>query len=147
MTIRRNADIAAMSSAYSDFEAGVDAAPEGTFSMSRNLKFEIGDAIDDLIRTVRRLGLNANNSDGAREVEALVYGWVRDANLDNPEFAMTENFGFCLGEAEGDAEREQVIASHEAAYLDIQVDDEEPDVSDDEDQYAGADAPFPGQEA
>lgn len=147
MTIRRNVNLAVMSSDYAAFEAGVDAAPEGSFSMSRNLKFEIGDATDDLIRMVRRLGLNVNNSDGAREIEALLFGWVRDANPDNPEFAMTQSFGCCLDEATGDAERQKVIDAHETAYHDIQIVDDEPEVRDDEDQYAGADAPFPGQEA
>lgn len=99
MTIRRSVNIDAMNSDYTAFEEGVDSAPEGLFSFARNLKFEIGEACDDYLRAMTRIGAKVCNCDGIREIEVMMFAMIRDRNPDS-EITQVVGFGRTLRDAD-----------------------------------------------
>ncbi len=92
MTIRRNVNIDALNDRYNYLERCAEKAPDGTYALSKATVETIGEIADDIMRRVRALGLRANNCDGIREVEAVIYGYVADANPDS-ELRVGEGFG------------------------------------------------------
>jgi hypothetical protein len=104
MTIRRNVDIAALNTHFGNFEECIENAPAGTYEDEKLIRHLIGDCADRLMEGLKALGLDTPNCDQIREVEAVMYGYVRDANPLN--VAAAEGFGMAM---DGPA-RERVIA-------------------------------------
>jgi hypothetical protein len=83
MTIRRNVDLAAINSTYTDFLDGVEIAKAGVVPVAQNVADMIGDAVDGIFRETRALGLKACNCDGLREIEALIFDMLLSQNPDS----------------------------------------------------------------
>lgn len=64
---------------FAAFRNGVESAPEGCYEYAREVRDEIGNAVDALIQKFRDLGIRIDNSDAAHNVEAVIFDWVRKA--------------------------------------------------------------------
>ncbi|MGS0567052.1 hypothetical protein [Xanthomonas oryzae] len=106
MTIRSYIDARALNTELESFERCADESPAGTYEQAKELAELIGRIADDLIRGLRAIGMQADNCDGIREVEAVIYGWIKNSNPDATVFPTAEGFGDSLG---GPA-RERVLA-------------------------------------
>jgi len=104
MTIRNRIDANELSNRLSDLELCAEYAPEGTYEREKEIVAFIGDTANAILRGVRELGLNAPNCDQIREVEAVLYGYIRSANA----LAVAAGEGF--GAAMSGPARERVIA-------------------------------------
>ena len=87
-------------------KACADMAPAGTYEDAKALNEVIGDAVDNLMRELRALGLKADNCDRAFELEAAIYAYVKASNPGGTIFTTAEGFGDAMS---GPA-RERVIA-------------------------------------
>lgn len=96
MTIRNSIDAQALSRAYDDFERCAEEAPDGAYEEAKAVKALIGGLADRLIQDVRALGLKADNCDSIREVEAVIYGYLKASNPEATVFAVSEGFGHWL---------------------------------------------------
>jgi hypothetical protein len=90
MADRLNQDLAA-------FRSGCMDAPEGTYIPEKQAYAVIGAAMDDLIVKLRELGFPVCNSDGAHNVEAVIFDWVRQTGRGEIESLIG------LGNLDGDA--------------------------------------------
>ncbi|MDI3258454.1 MAG: hypothetical protein QJR02_02025 [Sinobacteraceae bacterium] len=95
MTIRSSIDARALNRSLTDFE-GVDDAPDGSYEQAKSLRRLIGDSVDQLMKNIREMGLCVDTCDGIREVEAVIYGYIKDANPDHPMFPTAEGFGAAM---------------------------------------------------
>lgn len=95
-----------METALRNFKRCAEEAPEGTYEEAKSLNSLIGEAVDQLMRDVRALGLKADACDLAFEVEATIYDYVKRSNPDGTMFPVSEGFGSAM---DGPA-RERVIA-------------------------------------
>ncbi|MBO9878478.1 hypothetical protein [Xanthomonas sp. D-99] len=96
MTIRSRIDARALNAALESFERCADEAPRGTYEHAKQLATLIGETAQSLISGLREIGLDANNCDGIREVEAVIYGYIKDSNPDATVFPTAEGFGAAL---------------------------------------------------
>ncbi len=113
MTIRQSINPERLNSFLTLAEACAENAPQGSYETERKAVKLIGWLADELIVQARELGLKAPNCDQIREVESVVYGYLRDAN---PEaFAAAEGFGAAMDTPA----RERVIrqAKEEVQFL------------------------------
>lgn len=105
MTIRSTIAVAAANTALSNLEACCENAPEGTYEDAKELRSILGETCDTFMARLRELGLKTPNCDQIREVEAVLYNYVREANPER--YASAEGFGTSM---DGPA-RERVIAA------------------------------------
>lgn len=91
---------------FEHFANCAEDAPEGMYRDVKDIRNVIGDAADDLIYQIRRLGFKANNCDGIYQVEEAIYKWIVESNPDDVIFPTAEDFGEAMT---GDF-RDQVIA-------------------------------------
>lgn len=89
-----------------NFKRCAEEAPEGTYDEAKSLNDAIGNAVDQLIRDIRALGLKADTCDRAFALEAAIYTYVKQSNPDCSLFAMAEGFGASMD----GPPRERVIA-------------------------------------
>lgn len=82
-----------LQAALTNFKRCTEEAPEGTYEEAKNLNNTIGDAIDQLMRDIRALGLKADNCDRAFALEAAIYEYVKQSNPDASLFVVAEGFG------------------------------------------------------
>lgn len=106
MTIRSHIQAGSLNEAWGHFEAAAEAAPEGTYEQAKQVARLIGTFADDLVNGLRTLGLQANNCDGIRDVEAVIYGYIRDSNPEASVFSTAEG----LGESLDGPSRDRVLA-------------------------------------
>ena len=106
MTIRNHVDLRGLNASWSDFERCAEEAPAGTYAQAKAIAEMIESHANALIKELHALGMKADTCDGVREVEALMYGYIRDSNPDAPIFPTAEGFGQAM---EGPA-RERVLA-------------------------------------
>lgn len=106
MTIRTQIDVRALNDALGHFERCADEAPRGTYEQAKRLVELIGETAQSLIGRLRECGLEANTCDGIREVEAVIYGYIKDSNPDATVFPTGEGFG----ESMGGPARDRVLA-------------------------------------
>lgn len=95
-----------MQNALSNFKRCAEEAPEGTYEEAKCLNNVIGGAVDQLMRDLRAMGLNADASDRAFELEAAIYAYVKQSNPDATVFPVSEGFGSSMD----GPERERVLA-------------------------------------
>lgn len=62
---------------FAAFRNGIEDAPAGTYVAETQVRAAIGEAVDGLIEKFRELGFPVCNSDGAHNVEAVIFDWVR----------------------------------------------------------------------
>lgn len=94
MTIRKFISPRDLSGQLSLLEACAEHAPDGCYEHEKRVLSAIGDIATMILRQTRALGLIAPNCDQIREVEAVIYGYMREANpLD---FAAAEGFGMAM---------------------------------------------------
>lgn len=91
MTIRSHLNPQKLNEKLQFLEACAENAPAGTYEDAKALRRLIGASVDNLIRDLKAAGYDTPNCDQAREVEAVIYGYVRDANP--LEVATAEGFG------------------------------------------------------
>lgn len=156
MTIRRHVNIAELNEDFMAFEEACSEAPQGMFQQARAVRDQVlGYSADEFLRVARSADIEVCNSDGIREIETMMFDMLRRMNPGS-EIDMAIYLGRALRLAPDDrmalyGSKQDIIARLKrdrdflASFL-PPIDDE-PVVNDDEDQYAGSDAPFPGQEA
>lgn len=115
MTIRNFISPRDLSGQLALLEACVENAPDGTFEFEKRARTAIGDITDTLLRKTRALNLNAPSCDQIREVEAVIYGYLREANP--LTFAPAEGFGRAMDSPA----RERVIAQSAKNLRTLQV--------------------------
>lgn len=91
MAIRKHIDAKQLSDRLSNLEACANNAPDGTYEHEKLVVEFIGDTVDGILREAKALGLKTPNCDQIREVEAVIYGYLTDANP--LTFAAGEGFG------------------------------------------------------
>lgn len=111
MTIRNALPCAESNDRLTALEACAEYAPDGSFVQARAVTLFVGETSDALLQGLRALGLVAPNDDRLREVEAVVYGYIREANPDLGELRVAEGFGSAMGTPA----RERVLAAQRAA--------------------------------
>jgi hypothetical protein len=100
MSIRSHIDAQALNHAWTAFERCAEDAPEGAYEQAKAIAQVVGLCANHLIKELREIGLGANNGDGLREVEAVIYGYIKNSNPDAEVFPMAEGFGSAMvGEA------------------------------------------------
>lgn len=104
MTINRE-----QQASLTNFKRCAEDTPKGTYEDTKNLNNTIGDAVDQLMRDIRALGLKADGCDRAFALEAAIYTYVKQSNPDSSLFAVAEGFGSSM---DGPA-RDRVIAQAE----------------------------------
>jgi hypothetical protein len=72
-------------------ESCAEHAPDRTYAEARGIVDLVGELADRLMEGLRELQLDADNADRIREVEAVIYGYIRDCNPENA--ALCEGFG------------------------------------------------------
>jgi hypothetical protein len=92
--------------AFDRFEQCADEAPNGAYKKTKEVRELIGDTVDQFIRELRALDMQADNCDRARAVEALLYLYVKESNPEMTELQTAEGFG----EAMQGPSRERVFA-------------------------------------
>jgi hypothetical protein len=119
MSIRSHIDAQALNHAWTAFEQCAEDAPEGAYEQAKAIAQVVGLCANHLIKELREIGLGANNGDGLREVEAVIYGYIKNSNPDACVFPTAEGFG----EAMGGVARERVLAqaAHNVAFLKEQI--------------------------
>lgn len=80
MTIRTTIGVRALNDKLNLIDACAENAPEGTYDEAKQVREIIGDMADEFMRRLQTIGLDTPNCDQIREVEAVMYGYVRDAN-------------------------------------------------------------------
>lgn len=106
MTIRTSINASALNEAYDHFLRCAEDSPEGTYEEAKAITSLIGEVADKLLKDIKALGLKADNCDRIREVEAVIYGYLKDCNPEATVFAVSEGFGSAMN---GPA-RDRVIA-------------------------------------
>jgi hypothetical protein len=74
-------------------ERCAEEAPEGTYEDSKKLAEFVGEMSNTLLRGLRDLGLKVCNDDRLREVEAVIYGYIKEANPEAYFLIVAEGFG------------------------------------------------------
>lgn len=80
MTIRSIIDPRALNRRLNLLERCAEKAPPETYEEARELRDLIAETMDTFMAGALRLGLKAPGDDTAREVEAVLYGYIREAN-------------------------------------------------------------------
>ncbi len=106
MTIRTHIDAAALNKAWTAFEQCASEAPKETYEQAKTVAQVVWRCANSLIEELSEIGMRADNCDGIREVEAVIYGYIKNANPDAAVFPMAEGFGEAM---DGEA-RERVLA-------------------------------------
>jgi len=106
MTIRSAINAQKLNNEWSNFKQCADEAPDGTYEACKDIAAVVDGAAKELFDKTKLLGLKANTCDGIREVEAVIYGFIKDSNPDSPVFPTSEGFGEGL---QGPA-RERILA-------------------------------------
>lgn len=90
MTIRTSVDVKRLNRSWKRFEDGVAAAPAGVHERARAIAAFIGDTAREVMCGVRELGLKADACDRIREVEAVLFGYIKDSNPGEDLFGMLD---------------------------------------------------------
>lgn len=96
MTIRSHIDARGLNSALANFERCADEAPKGTYEQAKQVAELIRALTKGLIHDLRAMGLEADTCDGIREVEAVIYGYIKQSNPAGTVFPTAEGFGLSL---------------------------------------------------
>jgi hypothetical protein len=88
--------------ALTRFKRCAEDASEGTYEDAKSLNSTIGDAVDQLMRDLRALGLKADTCDHAYALEAAIYDYVKQSNPDASLFAVSEGFGSAVDGVAGE---------------------------------------------
>ena len=93
MTIRSNINPAALERRLKNLEWCIDASPPGMHEIAPAVKDVIDCVMTDLIDRLADAGLKADCADGARELEACIYGYILESNDDHSGFVVAEAAG------------------------------------------------------
>lgn len=93
MTIRTHIDLHRWSDRLADLERCAEEAPERTYQRAKDVAELLGDIVDDALTRISAAGFKTDNCDGAREVHALLYAWLVEANPDCNDLLVAEGFG------------------------------------------------------
>ena len=105
MTIRRHVDLSSINEDFMCFEVACSEAPEGMFLQAREIRDRVlGYSADEFLRVTKSNGLETDNCDGIREVEALMFDLVRKKNPDS-EIEAAIGLGRVLRDAPSDRMR------------------------------------------
>lgn len=74
-------------------EPGAPANLQDSLQTARAVRGSIGEAVDTLIKSMRDMGLDVDACDGAYQVEAALYAWIKKANPGHPGLAIAEANG------------------------------------------------------
>lgn len=91
MTIRSHIDARALNEQYGKFLDCAENAPEGTYEAAKEVERFMSETADTILEGARRLGLTPCNADGIRELEAVIYGYLKAGDV--ALFSQAEGFG------------------------------------------------------
>lgn len=94
---------------FAAFRDTLDDVPADTYKTAHAVRDAIGEAVDGLINRFRELGLAVCNSDGAHNVEAVIFDWVRQTDMGDLESLVS------IGNMDEDASRLAVSNLHRDA--------------------------------
>ena len=83
----------AMNDRLTNLERCAEIAPDRTHEDAKAVARIVGDLSNMILRTVRDGGLVANNSDGLRNLEAAIYGYIVASNPGAAFLTAAEGFG------------------------------------------------------
>ena len=109
MTIRRSINAAELSEQLGNLEECATMAPAGTYQDAKDLSGFFSDLFTHIQGELKAMGLKTPNGDQYREVEAVLYGMIKDYNPDSTTFSVSEGFGRAMNM--GDAVANRVIAN------------------------------------
>lgn len=107
MTIRYCINAAALNTQLGYLERCTEEAPDGAYEHAKALRALIGETADRLMADLRALGYQADNCDLIREVEAVIYGYVKDSNPERSDLITAEGFGEHIDGPAGQRVRQQ----------------------------------------
>jgi hypothetical protein len=111
MTIRRSVNIAEINKDFTYFLDGCENAPDGMFTQALDIRDRVlGYTADEFLRVATAADLMTCNSDGIREIEAMMFAMLREKNP-NSQIEQTIGLGKALEHAgsEGSAVTKQDI--------------------------------------
>jgi len=96
MTIRSSIPARNLNEAWSNFQRCAEEAPAGIYEQAKAIAKRIDDTARELFTSLRDMGMKADACDRIREVEAVIYGYVKDSNPGASVFTTAEGFGASL---------------------------------------------------
>lgn len=80
---------------FAHFRACCDAAPDGTYELAKDIRGIIGRHFDALAKEIQERcpDIELSNCDGAHNVEATIYDWIRRAPNAPGQLFTAEGFG------------------------------------------------------
>lgn len=93
MTIRSHIDIRQANERLTNLERCAEIAPARMYEQAKDIAGIVGGVSNFLLSAVREAGLIAPNSDALREVEAVIYNYIREGNPTAYELISAEGFG------------------------------------------------------
>ena len=93
MTIRRSIDAAALNRQLSNLEDCARNAPEGTYDEAKAAAEAISEIADSIMHKLSEAGFKVAGDDRMREIEAVIYGYLRDCNPEAYGLVTGEGFG------------------------------------------------------
>ena len=109
MTIRTMIDARALNAELDRLERCAADAPADSYQEAKAIAELVSAFGAELIRGVRALGLRADTCDRIREVEAVVYGYIKGSNPDATVFPVAEGFGAAMEGPARDRVLEQTV--------------------------------------
>lgn len=79
--------------ALAHLERCADVAPEGTYEKAKELVAEMNEIIDEVIKRIRAIGLEADGCAGARKLHRELYDYVKFSNIRAGWLVASEGFG------------------------------------------------------
>ena len=94
MTIRPSVNVRELNQQLSELQDCARNAPEGCYDQAKEFADNLEEIFSGLSQSIKDTGLKAVGDDGFREIEALIYGHIKESNPDLfSMFAVSEGFG------------------------------------------------------
>jgi hypothetical protein len=102
MTVRKSINASELNSQLSNLDYCARYAPARTYDEAKKISALVSDIADRIMAEIRCAGLIANGDDRMREVEAVIYGYIKSCNPDSYGLITGEGFGEHLSGPAGD---------------------------------------------
>lgn len=113
MTIRNRE----LNERLSNLQACAENAPEGTYVRAKEAAQVIDDCAEEIFAIFKRAGFKLKGMDGFRDLEAHLYGLLREANPEEYQLDTGEGFGWAMGSDS----RERVLAQTRSDYASLRA--------------------------
>jgi hypothetical protein len=93
MTIRKSINASKLNDQLGNLDCCARRAPARTYDEAKKVSSLVSDIADHIMAEIRCAGLVANGDDRMREVEAVIYGYIKSCNPDSYGLIAGEGFG------------------------------------------------------